>query len=342
MEDAVNQYVDNKHKYNKQARHDVVNMLKVLRQNPDPVLIKEVVEILEPEHVVTNALFTDDIRVSHSVGASFISCFPQFILKKIYLSQLGMQIAPSINDKIKDPAFLVSIGESIPQCFKCDASLSDIFKYDICVLKPVVGCSSTGVCLKVNDSIRCLSNGKQYDLTNFVSKYMKEFKYDGQYIIEEFIRDSSGDPATDFKVYCFYGKAALAVELIKREGKYCYYDSNGECVDTGKYPDKLFRGEYFSKELMNRAELISLQIPTPFIRVDFLVTKERAVVGELTSNPGARESFNDMWDKILGTEFIAADARLFNDMMNGKSFTKYLDRSFNNRSTEVFTKGHNI
>jgi hypothetical protein len=82
---------------------------------------------------------------------------------------------------------------------------------------------------------------------------------------------------------------------------------------------------------MALAEKISAEIPTPFLRVDFLrAANGDLVFSEFTPGPENFDEHTVAIDSMMGTEFISAEARLTDDLLMGKSFAcfrKIYDRS---------------
>ncbi|WP_177169682.1 ATP-grasp fold amidoligase family protein [Salisediminibacterium halotolerans] len=141
------------------------------------------------------------------------------------------------------------------------------------------------------------------------------------------------EAARDLKFYCFYGKAGLVLE-VKRSGvtSYCWWSREGESVQTGKYENKLFKGNGFSESDLIAAEEMSAAVPTPFCRVDFLKTESGLIFGEMTPKPGNYEQFDRETDQRLGEMFLEAEERLYRDSyQRGKSFSSY-EETLRNRS----------
>ena len=112
------------------------------------------------------------------------------------------------------------------------------------------------------------------------------------------------------------------------ELKYCWWTVNGERVRTGKYNNDLFKGKGCTEEEIELANQISLTIPAPFIRIDFLRSNNGLVFGEFTPKPGNYDEFDEATDKWLGDYFMEAEGRLLQDLLNGKKFS-YFDEMIN-------------
>lgn len=146
------------------------------------------------------------------------------------------------------------------------------------------------------------------------------------WLIEQLIYEnkSTKAPARDIKFYCFYGKVGMVLE-IKRdpEVRQCWWTPAGERTHTGKYEESLFHGLGVSQEEIAMAEKISSEIPAPFLRIDFLRGEDGLVFGEFTPKPGNYEEFDQPTDQQLGDYFLDAEARLVDDLLQGKQFQQY-------------------
>ena len=129
----------------------------------------------------------------------------------------------------------------------------------------------------------------------------------------------------DVKFYCFYGRVALVMEVQRYpELQYNWYGANGDRVTTGLDEGLEFEGDGITPQEIEAVAKITLEIPAPFIRVDFLRSEDgHLIFGEFTPRPGEFHKFNSMTDSSLGREYNAAVARLNDDILTGKSFTTF-------------------
>ncbi len=128
-----------------------------------------------------------------------------------------------------------------------------------------------------------------------------------------------------YKFYCFYGEVGLILESDRiPKLKRCWYDADLNMVNTGKYVSTASRaGKDGLKELLELAKSISLEIPAPFVRIDFLKQGDDVYLGEFTPAPGGFHRFNHTWDTNLGEMYHKAMTRLSCDVSMGKVFSKY-------------------
>ncbi|WP_404429367.1 ATP-grasp fold amidoligase family protein [Sutcliffiella horikoshii] len=200
------------------------------------------------------------------------------------------------------------------------------------VLKPVNGAGSRGVYLVLaTDKIVDVKRGVTLNSWDLLIENMKLDLNSGaveenKWMFEEFIFEDNAEmnPARDLKFYCFYGKVALVLEIQRQpELRYCWWTRDGKRIDTGKYSEELFHGTGATENHLKLAESISLEIPAPFIRIDFLKSEQGLVFGEFTPKPGNYDEFNQDVDSMLGDLFLDAENRLFQDMLEGKNFNHY-------------------
>jgi hypothetical protein len=69
-----------------------------------------------------------------------------------------------------------------------------------------------------------------------------------------------------------------------------------------------------------------MEIPTPFLRIDFMRAGNGDLVFcEFTPRPENFDKFNAHVDLVMGREFSSAEARLKDDLLMGKSFSRFLE-----------------
>ncbi|WP_347452900.1 ATP-grasp fold amidoligase family protein [Acinetobacter thermotolerans] len=163
------------------------------------------------------------------------------------------------------------------------------------------------------------TDAKEYALELVKSGMVQKDKW----MVEELIQGE--DIARDVKFYCFYGEIGLILESNRIPSlKRCWYDKDFSKVKTGKYNNNLFEGSGENlEELSKAAQRISLELPVPFIRLDFLQIGNDIYLGEFTPVPGGYAAFNQEWDKKLGEMYQHATVRISNDVAYGKIFDKY-------------------
>lgn len=244
-----------------------------------------------------------------------------------------------LNNKIKAYQFLDSLNFRRPKVIDSGVPMDSISPGEKIVIKPYNGFSSRGVYLGFKENyVYKVKTGELLDDWAIVRNHMKDDLSSGavkedRWIVEELILEEGDNlmPARDLKFYCFYGQAALVLEIVRfPNAAYCFWDRDKKRVDTGAYLDQTFSGAGFSERMLEVAESISSQIPSPFMRIDFHSTGSELVFCEFTPRPGGAWLYSKSIDQILGDSYLAAEGRLLNDLLAGKKFEAFNNlRSFN-------------
>lgn len=200
------------------------------------------------------------------------------------------------------------------------------------VVKPLDALMSTGVILVFRDHLVDLATNDVLVDEGAARARMGELVSQGrvksdEWIVEEMVMSDhdAGQAARDLKFYCFYGRVGLMLETVRRpEVRRCWYDVNHQRVETGKYSNVLFEGHGIPQRYVDTAVSISLEVPAPFIRVDFLASAEGPVFNEITPKPGGSHLLNRRWDIRLGNSMLAAARRLHEDLLDGRQFEAFL------------------
>jgi hypothetical protein len=204
------------------------------------------------------------------------------------------------------------------------------------VVKPASGAGSVGVYIIGVDRIRDVKHARELSSLEELRDRMAENLKSGvvkadAWNVEAYISTVTGEPARDIKFYSFYGEVVLVLE-VRRTPKveYCWWLADGRPLNlsgiedvAGKYSGRLFSGDGFKPAWRELAERISLEIPTPFCRIDFLSSGDDVFFGEFTPRPGGFDKFAQPYDQLLGEAFLSAEARLLRDLVGGKIFTTF-------------------
>ncbi len=280
-----------------------------------------------PEFIVREAETKE--AVSLLKAASFKASLGIRALRR----QLGERLPEYVLDHKMDAySFVDQLSVKRPWVSEQSYNVSEISKQAEVVIKPVHGAGSRGVYLVFSmDHIRDVKRSQTLtDWDALITNMSKDLKLgwvdEDEWLVEELITEDqvTNTPARDLKFYCFYGKVALILEIQRYpEIKYCWWNTKGERISTGKYDDELFKGVGPSRSELELAATISLEIPTPFVRIDFLKTTSGLIFGEFTPKPGNYDEFDKKTDQWLGEYFSSAEGRLLSDLLSGKKFTHY-------------------
>jgi hypothetical protein len=97
----------------------------------------------------------------------------------------------------------------------------------------------------------------------------------------------------------------------------------GKPVETGKYEKPKGEGHGVTQEQIETAKYISLQIPAPYMRIDFLRGHDGIYFTEFCFAPGGFGQFDAETDRRLGYLYLRAEIRLQNDLPGGKAFKHF-------------------
>lgn len=136
------------------------------------------------------------------------------------------------------------------------------------------------------------------------------------WLVEEMAGSNFASRIFDFKAYVFQGEAPLVlVSSFNDDGTrgHLWLDRNGSRIETGKYADSPYRGSDIPiaqlAHVLEMAPRVAAAYPLPFCRVDFIVTGETAVLGEVTPFPGMYWRFEPNLDLRLGVLLEKAQTR---------------------------------
>ena len=285
-----------------------------------------VFEGLQPSDIALSQADHMD-RIKSKVPASFTTLMNYRTKKK----KLAEQKLPewAINHKVRGAKLAELSGCRVPKIYQRGVELKDIKWRDGMAIKPIPGAGSEGVfCYYTESNIWDVYDGEEFSSRDELEARLKAY-IDGagadRWLVEELVTSSDGSLPRDVKFYSFYGEVGLVLEVQKYpEKKYCFWSVGGEYIDTGKYSSsKLFEGEGFRPESLEAAQKLSLEVPAPFVRIDFLDTGSDIVFGEFTPRPGGFGLMNKQTDAMLGSLFLAAETRLVNDLLDGKRFDNF-------------------
>lgn len=265
--------------------------------------------------------------------------FKEIMAEKSHLRRLGYkEYSWKLDKKPNAYPFADSIGLRRPHADPKVYKFSEIEEpKKPAVIKPIRSTGSMGVYLVFNKTTILSAREGIYlssweELQEDATKKLEDWKEGknkqftkDEWMIEELIlkEPDSTLPPSDLKFYCFYGEVLLVLETNRLHKKFCFWDPEMNIIDTGDHWKGLYKGSGFTKEDVNLVAEASLNIPTPFIRLDMLNGHDGLVFGEATPRPGQYHLFNNEYDRILGEAYRMAEARLTKDLLNGKRFDEF-------------------
>jgi len=256
--------------------------------------------------------------------ASFVSALVNRSTKKSYTRLPEWHI----NDKVIGRNFARNLSLQAPGMLQKSVPCKDIEVATDTVIKPASGSSANGVYLVFSEKeMYEVTSNKQLTSEAMLRKRLQEHANQtgkDEWLVEACITNHRGELAHDLKFYCFYGVVGVIFEMQRFPSKrFCFWDSEGKSVDVGRYSELPFTGDGVSEEMIALVKQVSLEIPAPFIRIDFLLGARVGYFGEFTPRPGGFDKFDKPTDRRLGQLFLEAEARLAEDLLHGKSFETF-------------------
>jgi len=245
------------------------------------------------------------------------------------LGSAGLKSPEAIlDDKWRGQEFARAIGLKTPKLYQRNIPLEDFMFRPRVVLKPTKAASSRGVYSIISDEniVSLETNNAFSSRADFLADARAVPGRIGRpdsWLVEELIPGVDAELPNDLKMLTFYGRVALVQEATRMPTRLCYYDRDGNKISTGRYEDRLFDGTGLLPEYITLAEEVSLKVPIPFMRLDFLKSAKGPVFGEFTPKPGNFQGFNTATDAWLGRCYAEARGRLMADLLKGKRFVEY-------------------
>lgn len=250
----------------------------------------------------------------------------EYMRLKQHLHDIHCNISPWDNNKKTDQQFAQSLGIPTPKLLQSECKFEDINFTDSMVIKPSFGCSSTNVFFYFSDkNIVEIKKNHTFDSLDDFKKEISARDTQNLWQTETLILNSDNKAAHDIKIYMYYGVVGTVLEVKRSDKAYrCWYDKDGNMLEGERRNQPWFEGTGFDDKVLEYAKEISLNIPAPFMRVDFYKGADGYYLGELTPHPGRYfPEYSPELDKHLGELFYEAEARLFKDLLEKKHFASY-------------------
>lgn len=252
----------------------------------------------------------------------------EYMRFKQHLSAIDCHISPWNNNKKIDQQFAQSLDIPTPKLLQSECKFQDINFTNSTVIKPSFGCSSKNVFLYFNhENIVEIRTNHTFDSLDSFKKEILGRNLQNLWQTEALILNQDNKAAHDIKVYMYYGVVGTVLEIKRSDKAYqCWYDKDGKVLEGERRNQPWFEGTGFDDKVLEYAKKISLNIPAPFMRIDFYKGADDHYLGELTPHPGRYfPEYSPDLDYHLGKLFCQAEARLFRDLLRSKGFTKYFD-----------------
>lgn len=135
-------------------------------------------------------------------------------------------------------------------------------------------------------------------------------------------------PVHDLKFYSFYGEIPAILEIVRLPEKaYWWWTPEGELIDIGKTMPEHMKPVGFTPDMLKTARELSLKIPAPYMRLDFLRGDDEIYFDEFCTMSGGEnaivlEQHFPKWDRVFGNCYLKAEMRIMNDLLEGKQFNE--------------------
>ena len=254
--------------------------------------------------------------------------------RKLLLNTYGhRQRIWSYNDKRAGYEFAESAGVSVPETIIESAEMTDVDWSELpdrFVVKPRNGAANRGVYLLERTSdggYRDLMRSDTSGSDEIIARYadlVDRGLISANCTVEELLaprpelRDRIDAP-DDFKVYCFYDRAAVIMQRRMhgrpdpKDWKFKFWTRAWDDLGAVKYAERCdpdLERPGGADELVVAAEQIGRKLAVPFARLDLFDTDRGIVFGEVTPHPGPPEVWVPEVDELLGREWENAETRL--------------------------------
>ncbi len=133
-------------------------------------------------------------------------------------------------------------------------------------------------------------------------------------------------PANDLKFFVFYGEVGAVMEVARYSDKTWWW-WNADSSKILAHKDVIPVGLEpcgFTENMLQQVKELSMQIPAPFLRIDYLLGEDKLYFVEFCTFQGygipTLERLNPTYDRRFGTMYLQAEMRIVNDLLAGKKF----------------------
>lgn len=231
----------------------------------------------------------------------------------------------AIASKLGGAEYMQSLGHEVPKLYGTYDSLANIPPFEDLpssfVVKPMTGWKSTGVFL-MRDGYeafrkRHLSRKELIEMAR-ASAGGRQKQPNGTWIVEELLlnHDGSGEPAWDFKFYCF-GPKVVVIQIVRRTGRKASETRHWfRDPDWRPLPFQLSWDRPSSHAPLARPDCLDdmLRIVSDvgarlniFLRIDMYATDRGPVFGEFTAYPNMGNGLTPRGDAWLGSHWKTLD-----------------------------------
>ena len=329
------------------------SMRDSITERGDPQKYREITKVLFDAHTVDEFRREDYLDASKlRIPVMQAASLRQQFVRRRRMKQIGdVPDRWLVYNKKVGEEFAASLG------VKCPASehgytLDTIPRKDNIVIKPLFGASSKGVYIVYNThNIWSVENKITFssweDMLTCIRQQLDagEIQKDLFEIQEAIYSDNTTKSAThDLKFYTFYGEIPAVLEIVRTPEKaYWWWNERGELIDIGQTMPESIQPMGFTAEMLETARQLSLKIPAPYMRLDFLRSADDIYFDEFCTMSGGEfaiilEQHFPKWDRLFGNCYLKAEMRIMNDLLEGKrfdeinEFNRHCEERYKNKS----------
>ena len=183
-----------------------------------------------------------------------------------------------VNSKKKGHLVATHLGARVPETYSVGIASASIELKDDIAIKPAAGADSAGVFLVQDRSAIFDATAKEVfagetELRKRIAALLASGRVKrDSWRIEELIRGKHSYRADRREILLLLRARRHGVRssATSPEKKFNWYDLNGKLIRTGRYEDMEFESEGLRPEEVELAAKFSSEIPTPFLRIDFM------------------------------------------------------------------------
>ena len=217
-----------------------------------------------------------------------------------------------------------------------DLRLDQLYLREKTVIKPNKSSNSVGAYIVYNENdIWSVEEKKPVNWNEMIAALKEKIDTDlitDNFKIQELVYTDieKGLPAHDLKFFAFYGEIPIVFEIERTPPQSQWaWSPDGRLIDLGFENQPGSRPYGVTKEMMRIAKELSLKIPAPYMRLDFLRGENAMYFDEFCSMGGKGvaviEQNSPKWNKLLGKYYLQAEMRLMNDLLSGKRFDEIME-----------------
>lgn len=244
--------------------------------------------------------------------------------------------------KVADVRFASIMGLSTPTVHY-RGTLRDVPEHLRCdtVVKPIDATASRGVYyLFAHDDLHSVQHSHAVEswdalLAEVSSDLGPQAPDQPRWMVQDLVRQVDRQPAHALQFFTFYGHVDRVLEVIRfPEPGHASFDGttldplNVRAREPGRISDRsrtLTSTGRLTDEQLALVEHLSLELPAPFMRIDFLHDGDDLHFLGMSSLPPGSDSYSASYNRRTGKKYLQAENRLMDDLLAGKQFDAHAE-----------------